>query len=124
MRALSIRQPWAELILRGVKTVEYRSRPTRVIGERFHIYAPLKHATPSAKVWSRDLADANETYSFTLQESADNSAFTAAGAAQAVTATGTAVVKGRIKQRYVRLALTTGGTTPSITFKAWLNPLP
>jgi hypothetical protein len=56
MRALSIRQPWAELILRGVKTVEYRSRPTRVIGERFHIYAPLKHATPSAKVWSRDLA--------------------------------------------------------------------
>ena len=36
--------------------MEYRSRPTRVIGERFHIYAPLKHATPSAKVWSRDLA--------------------------------------------------------------------
>lgn len=28
MRALSIRQPWAELILRGVKTVEYRSRRT------------------------------------------------------------------------------------------------
>ena len=24
--------------------MEYRSRPTRVIGERFHIYAPLKHA--------------------------------------------------------------------------------
>ena len=44
MCALSIRQPWAELILRGVKTVEYRSRPTRVIGERFHIYVPLKHA--------------------------------------------------------------------------------
>jgi hypothetical protein len=39
MRALSIRQPFAELILRGVKTVEYRSRPTRIVGERFHIYA-------------------------------------------------------------------------------------
>lgn len=39
MRALSIRQPWAELILRGVKTVEYRSRPTHIIGERFWIYA-------------------------------------------------------------------------------------
>jgi predicted transcriptional regulator len=26
MRALSIRQPYAELILRGIKTVEYRSR--------------------------------------------------------------------------------------------------
>jgi hypothetical protein len=39
MRALSIRQPWAELILRGIKTVEYRSRPTRILGERFFIYA-------------------------------------------------------------------------------------
>jgi hypothetical protein len=27
------------LILRGIKTVEYRSRPTRVIGRRFFIYA-------------------------------------------------------------------------------------
>lgn len=39
MRALSIRQPFAELILRGEKTIEYRSRPTRIIGERFYIYA-------------------------------------------------------------------------------------
>jgi hypothetical protein len=38
MRALSIRQPCAELILRGIKTIEYRSRPTRIIGERFYIY--------------------------------------------------------------------------------------
>lgn len=37
MRALSIRQPYAELILRGIKTIEYRSRPTRIIGERFYI---------------------------------------------------------------------------------------
>ncbi len=39
MLALSIRQPYAELILRGVKTIEYRSRPTRVVGRRFAIYA-------------------------------------------------------------------------------------
>ena len=56
MRALSIRQPYAELILRGIKTVEYRSRPTRIIGERFWIYAagewPRKSGTP---VWSTDL---------------------------------------------------------------------
>lgn len=42
MRALSIRQPYAELIspksdgesddLRGIKTIKYRSRPTRIIG--------------------------------------------------------------------------------------------
>ena len=28
MRALSIRQPYAELILRGIKKIEYRSRRT------------------------------------------------------------------------------------------------
>jgi len=39
MRALSIRQPYAELILRGEKTIEYRSRSTKIIGERFYIYA-------------------------------------------------------------------------------------
>ena len=39
MLALSIRQPYAELILRGIKTVEFRSRPTRIVGERFLIYA-------------------------------------------------------------------------------------
>jgi hypothetical protein len=47
MLALSIRQPYAELIpstysgqaLRGIKTAEYRTRPTRIIGERFYIYA-------------------------------------------------------------------------------------
>ena len=38
MRALSVRQPYAELILRGEKTVEYRSRPTK-IRERVYLYA-------------------------------------------------------------------------------------
>jgi hypothetical protein len=38
--AISIRQPWAELIMRGVKTVEERSRPTKVRG-RIYIYASL-----------------------------------------------------------------------------------
>jgi ASCH domain len=53
VRALSIRQPFAELILRGIKTVEYRSRPTRIIGERFHIYASK---TPASRpIWSEDL---------------------------------------------------------------------
>lgn len=58
MRALSIRQPWAEMILRGIKKIEYRSRPTRVIGERFYIYAARKPAPPTAPgpIWSHDLA--------------------------------------------------------------------
>jgi hypothetical protein len=44
MRALSIRQPFAEMILRGIKTVEYRSRPTKIVGERFWIYASKNKA--------------------------------------------------------------------------------
>lgn len=40
MRALSIRQPHAEAIMRGVKTTEYRSSPTKIRG-RIHIYASL-----------------------------------------------------------------------------------
>ena len=59
MRALSIRQPFAELILRGIKTFEYRSRRTSVIGERFWIYASKKLIVDSgeliAKAWSKDL---------------------------------------------------------------------
>jgi hypothetical protein len=71
-----------------------------------------------------DTGSGNETYSLTLEESNDNASFTSAGAAQAVTAIGVVAVRGWLTKRYARLALAVGGTTPSITFKAWLNPLP
>jgi predicted transcriptional regulator len=73
MRALSVRQPYAELILRGIKPIEFRSRPTKIIGERFYIYASrqwaagklfLEGCRPSAgsgqKIWSHDLAMAGD----------------------------------------------------------------
>lgn len=53
MLALSVRQPYVELILRGIKTAELRSRPTNVVGRRFYLYAAKAKATPP--VWSRDL---------------------------------------------------------------------
>ncbi|MBR9975708.1 MAG: ASCH domain-containing protein [Bacteroidetes bacterium] len=40
MPALSIRQPYCEQILRGVKTIEYRSKATKRIG-RVYLYASL-----------------------------------------------------------------------------------
>lgn len=40
MRALSIRQPHAEAILRGVKTTEFRTKATKIRG-RVYIYASL-----------------------------------------------------------------------------------
>ncbi|MEX2558995.1 MAG: ASCH domain-containing protein, partial [Pirellulales bacterium] len=45
LKALSIRQPWAELILRGHKGIDYRTRPTKIRG-RIYIYASL--AKPEA----------------------------------------------------------------------------
>ena len=71
-----------------------------------------------------DTVDGNETYSFVLQESSDNVTFTPAGASSSAVAVGALAVRGWLTKRYARLALTVGGTTPSITFKAFLNPLP
>jgi hypothetical protein len=70
-----------------------------------------------------DVADGNETYTFTLQESSDNVSFTNAGASVAATP-GAVAVRGWLTKRYARLALAVSGTTPSITFKSYLNPLP
>lgn len=66
MRALSIRQPYAELILQGRKTIEFRSMTAKnLIGQRFYIYASMKKMPVAAerlveraakKIWSADLA--------------------------------------------------------------------
>lgn len=80
------------------------------------------------QVTAADRANSDETYTFRLQESADNAAWSDMGANVAVatagaTATlGTYVAKGVLTKRFVRLAMTATGTTPSITYKAWLNP--
>jgi predicted transcriptional regulator len=69
VRALSIRQPYAELILRGIKTVELRSISTAIIGERFYIYASKSKATPPKLIWSDDLrADAPPAWMIELAQ--------------------------------------------------------
>ena len=73
-------------------------------------------------VTAADVADGNEVYTFVLQESGDNVTFANAGASTPVSP-GAAAVKGWVTKRYVRLSLSVSGTTPSITFKAWLNPV-
>ena len=50
-RAISIRQPFAELILRGDKRAEYRSQLTN-IRERVFIYAS-KNPAESPEAWER-----------------------------------------------------------------------
>ncbi len=51
VRAISIRQPLVELILRGEKKFEYRSQPTR-IRERVYLYASARPFEDPA-VWRR-----------------------------------------------------------------------
>lgn len=50
-RALSVRQPYVELILRGQKRFEIRSRPTKIF-ERVYIYASQLSADDPA-AWRR-----------------------------------------------------------------------
>jgi hypothetical protein len=90
-------------------------------------FAPGGLGTPAAavaNVTALDTSSGNESYTLTLEESADNVSFSPAGAAQAVSAVGAVAVRGWLTKRYARLSLAVAGTTPSITFKAWLNPLP
>lgn len=47
-RAISIRQPYVELILQGKKRYEYRSQPTQIF-ERVYLYAALRPADDPAK---------------------------------------------------------------------------
>jgi hypothetical protein len=105
------------------KTAVYQT-PGLDLGSGFVPGGLGKPAAAIVHVTALDLADGNETYSVVLQESSDNVTFTVAGASLAVTAVGVAAVKGWLTKRYVRLSFTIVGTTPSITFKAWLNPLP
>src|SRR5579863_360561 len=47
--ALGVRQPWVELILRGIKTIEVRSQDTRVRGT-IYLYASKKFSELPAAI--------------------------------------------------------------------------
>lgn len=57
-RAISLRQPYVELILRGKKRIEYRSTPTR-IRERVYLYAGL-HPDDNPEAWDDVRASASD----------------------------------------------------------------
>ncbi len=54
--ALGVRQPWVELILRGIKTLEIRSQDTRVRGT-IYLYASKKFSELQAAI---DVAQTHE----------------------------------------------------------------
>ncbi|MDB5297268.1 MAG: hypothetical protein JWO31_3251 [Phycisphaerales bacterium] len=105
------------------KTAAFDS-PALDLGIGYAPGGPGQRMSGLVAVVSRDAADGNESYAFTLQESADGATYAACGPAAAVTGNGVTQVRGVVRRRFVRLSLAAGGTTPSITYKAWLNPLP
>ena len=114
----------AQLLLQDTttKTASFNT-PSIDLGAAFAPGGLGKPAAAVVQVTAMDTADGTEAYSFALQESSDNVTFSAAGAAAIATAVGVLPVRGWATKRYVRLALTASGTTPSITFKSYLNPL-
>jgi hypothetical protein len=114
----------AQLLLTDTttKTTAFNT-PAVDLGAGFNPGGLGRPAAAVVQVSAMDVADGNETYTFTLQESSDNVSFTNAGASVAATP-GAVAVRGWLTKRYARLALVVGGTTPSITFKSYLNPLP
>jgi hypothetical protein len=89
-------------------------------------FAPQEPGEPMVgvvNVTAIDTTSGNETYSFVLQHSDDDNTYVACGAAVVATAVSQVLAKGFVTKRYVRLSLTAGGTTPSITYSAQLSPL-
>ncbi len=51
--ALSIRQPYAEQIMRGTKKIEYRSKQTWILNQRFYVYASSTCGTKEKDEFAR-----------------------------------------------------------------------
>ena len=67
MRVLAVRQPWASLIVEGLKTIEIRSRPTN-IRERIGIYSTKTNANRKDCDFVKDVVwDLQSKYKITLQ---------------------------------------------------------
>ena len=120
-----------QLLLQDVvtKTASFNSTALD-LGAGYAPGGPGRRMSGVVNVTAADRSSGDETYTFKLQESDDNVTFLDAGAAESVPVSGTTatlgvvLVRGVVKRRYVRLVLTAAGTTPSVTYKAWLNPLP
>jgi hypothetical protein len=68
-----------------------------------------------------ELTDTDETYQVEVQESDDNETFVSTGLVLAITEVGDIAKWFTSTLRYVKLAWTLGGTTPSVTASAYLS---
>ncbi len=87
-------------------------------------YAPGGPGQPHSvtiQTTALDLASTDETYKFKVQESADAVTWTDCTHQVSVTAAGVKSIPFFLSQPNVRVNLDVGGTTPSITYSAWLT---
>jgi hypothetical protein len=82
-------------------------------------YEPLGIAIQTT---AYDHVDGNETYQFIVEESPDNSTWTATGCSFFVTAVGVYENVVKSTMRYVRARLVVAGTTPSLTYSVLFGP--
>jgi hypothetical protein len=84
--------------------------------------------TMDLRVSAVKVSATDETYTFKVEDSPDNSAWTARSEGRLFgTGTGAGGVGAHgigctIQQRYVRYTVTIAGTSPTITYEAYLNP--
>ncbi|WP_269849531.1 ASCH domain-containing protein [Methanosarcina horonobensis] len=71
MKVLAVRQPWASLIVEGLKTLEVRSRPTNIRG-RVAIYGSSHNPTIAEQNWFMCTVQRMEDYSRLTTEQKKN----------------------------------------------------
>ncbi|MGE5610858.1 MAG: hypothetical protein ACM359_16525 [Bacillota bacterium] len=94
---------------------------TKDLGLRYAPGGLGQQAAAVVQVSAMDTESTDETYKMVLQESADGETWTDAGPIISVTEVGAISIPGWISKQYARVKLDVGGTTPSITYEAWLN---
>lgn len=105
----------------AVRTANANGSGVDCLGYEGPLFLFIEHGTT-------DISSTDETYTYKVEESSDNSTFTAiTGAVNAVTYTAAASYAGSTaeivnvtnrQKRYVRAVLTVGGTTPSVAGSA------
>ena len=83
---------------------------------------PIEGMCLYLNVTALDHTTGDETYSFTVWESADNNSWTSTHLTIPITATGSYLAVFGSTAQYVKLIATLAGTTPSITFDAYVLP--
>ncbi len=100
------------------------TKTTSFNGAGFDLGAGTPRRGMKASVRVSALTGSDTTAAFKVQHSSDNASFSDLAFANkpSLTAAGETTVSFDTDKRYVRLVATIAGTTPSVTYEAWIVP--